>query len=64
MICPKHPDTAHLKTEPCATCVNEAKIKQNRERKIREMNMDPVGDMKRAKKEAAKKATAARKENK
>lgn len=61
--CPKHPDTTHLKTETCATCVNEEKIKRNVEQKNREISMDCVGDLERVKKEAAKKAAAAKKEN-
>jgi hypothetical protein len=61
MPCPRHPDTAHLKDAPCPTCVAEEDVIKQRELKEREANRDPVGEMKRLKKEAARAAAEAKK---
>lgn len=63
-VCAKHPDTAYLKRDKCPTCLQEIKLKENKERKERESGRDPVGEMKRLKKEANKAAAEEKKANK
>jgi hypothetical protein len=60
-VCVKHPDTAYLNDDKCPTCVQEAKLIAQREYQEREANRDPVGEMKRLKKEAIKAAAEEKK---
>jgi len=50
--------------DDCPTCMQEIKLKENRERKEREAGRDSVGDMNRLKQEAIKAAAEEKKANK
>lgn len=60
-VCVKHTDTAYLIGDDCPTCIQEAKLIAQREYQEREANRDPVGEMKRLKKEAIKAAAEEKK---